>query len=72
MMTTSNCIREEADGVKVWIHEVSRVFHDRLNCEEDREWFYNLIIDISGRKLNKKLQKSDITNVLFGDILTIY
>ena len=45
-MTSANSIREESDGVRLWIHEVSRVFHDRLTCEEDREWFYDLIIEV--------------------------
>lgn len=29
--------------VKLWIHEISRVFSDRLINEEDRSWFMDSI-----------------------------
>lgn len=49
MMVTSQFIREEPQIVKLWIHEVSRVFHDRLINDEDREWFQDLIVELLAR-----------------------
>lgn len=31
--------------LKLWVHECLRVFHDRLNAVEDRQWFLNLLND---------------------------
>lgn len=30
--------------IRLWRHEVSRVFHDRLINEEDKRWFNELIV----------------------------
>jgi dynein heavy chain len=32
--------------VRLWIHETSRVFYDRLICQEDRRWFTDNICKI--------------------------
>ena len=32
--------------IRLWIHESSRIFSDRLVNEEDREWFRNVIIEL--------------------------
>src|SRR5690349_5435807 len=32
--------------VKLWIHEASRVFHDRLINNEDKKWFTTLVSDM--------------------------
>lgn len=31
--------------IKLWSHEILRVFHDRLNSHEDREKFKNMMND---------------------------
>lgn len=42
MMVSPAKVRDEATASKLWIHENTRVFHDRLINEEDKEWFYDL------------------------------
>mgnify|MGYP007047485905 CR=1 FL=1 len=32
--------------IRLWIHECSRVFSDRLINEDDKEWFRNLIMEL--------------------------
>lgn len=39
-MTKSTSIDSSEIFTKLWIHECSRVFHDRLINEDDREFFY--------------------------------
>lgn len=60
--------------VKLWIHECSRVFHDRLINNEDRLWFQNLIMELIGRYFNSRLEKDQIfgsQSIKFGDILRL-
>lgn len=44
MTSPFGSIRDETTITKLWIHEVQRVFHDRLINDEDREWFYEFIM----------------------------
>lgn len=46
--------------VKLWIHEVQRVFQDRLINDEDRLWFEDVIINLIGRNFRSRLTKDDI------------
>ncbi len=32
--------------IRLWIHESSRIFSDRLINEEDTDWFRNLIMEL--------------------------
>ena len=47
---------------KLWIHEVCRVFYDRLIIESDQVWFYNLL----NQCLKNKIRESD-SKILFKD-----
>ncbi len=44
-MTKASIIRDNDTFAKLWIHETSRVFSDRLTNEQDHQWFKNLIIE---------------------------
>ncbi len=46
--------------VRLWIHEVSRVFHDRLINEADRNWFHSLIVELSLRRFGTRWTEEDI------------
>ncbi len=56
------------------MHESSRVFHDRLINDEDKEWFQELIMSLLGKNFNSKLEKEFIfgeSGVRFGDLLRL-
>ncbi|KAL4487471.1 hypothetical protein ABPG72_006991 [Tetrahymena utriculariae] len=67
-------VRDENSATKLWIHEVQRVFHDRLINDEDRDWFYEYIMQLLGRHFKSRLQKSEIfgsQQIVFSDILRL-
>ncbi|XP_017568229.2 dynein heavy chain 12, axonemal isoform X1 [Pygocentrus nattereri] len=70
--------------IRLFVHEVFRVFYDRLVDDQDRAWLYNLMNDIVKEhfresfdavfehlKAGKKpLCEEDMRNLLFGDYMT--
>jgi len=61
-------IDNEASCALLWIHEVSRVFYDRLVDEEGREFFKELIEDAMKLKWRNDIKFS---NVIFSNILKL-
>ena len=57
MMVDPQKVRDEAIASKIWIHENTRVFHDRLINMGDKDWFYDLVIEILGREFKSKFEK---------------
>ena len=53
-MVFPQSVRDDPTVTKLWIHEVTRVFHDRLTDDEDRDWFYDLIIELNARHFKTK------------------
>ena len=53
-------IKDVEQLTRLWIHEVSRVFHDRLINQQDRKWFYNLIVELVQRRFNLKWNEEDL------------
>lgn len=61
MMTTPfGGVRDETAVTRLWIHEVSRVFHDRLINDEDREWFYDFVMQLLNRHFSSRFEKGEI------------
>lgn len=56
---------------KLWIHECTRVFADRLATHKDREYFANSISSLSGTYGGYSCSPSDIIQdkLLFGDFM---
>jgi len=62
------------DMIRLWIHENSRVFADRLINNEDREWFGKLIIQILSRTfgINWNYEAIFVNNkITYGDLLKL-
>ena len=67
-------IRDTETVIKLWLHEVSRVFYDRLINDEDRDWFKELAVDILGRQFKSRWGMEDVfgqQKILFGDLLRL-
>ncbi|KAI9354083.1 dynein heavy chain and region D6 of dynein motor-domain-containing protein [Zopfochytrium polystomum] len=70
--------------IRLWAHEVYRVFYDRLVDDSDRSWFFSTIQDLSSRHFgvrftdvfghldsNKdgKVEDDDMRSLMFGDFI---
>uniref|UniRef100_A0A803U0S0 Dynein axonemal heavy chain 6 n=1 Tax=Anolis carolinensis TaxID=28377 RepID=A0A803U0S0_ANOCA len=42
-------VREQIQVFKLFCHECQRVFHDRLICNEDKQYFYSMISDMASK-----------------------
>ena len=74
LMVKSSAIRDPEQLIKLWIHESSRVFHDRLINEQDRIWYQDLLIELLKRGFNSNQEKENIfgsNNIKFGDLLKL-
>ncbi|KAF4741996.1 hypothetical protein FOZ62_025000 [Perkinsus olseni] len=60
-------------GVKLWIHEMSRVFYDRLINEDDRKWYVETLLSLVKVKFRAdNLQADDLFGaapLMWGDFL---
>ncbi|MEL6805623.1 MAG: hypothetical protein AAFO91_17780, partial [Bacteroidota bacterium] len=60
--------REQKDLISLWCHEMTRVFHDRLNDQEDRQWFFTTLEQTIEKGF--KMRPDEITprELFFSDI----
>ena len=74
LMVKPTVVRDEVTLTRLWIHEISRVFHDRLINDEDRLWFNDSIVELVGRYFRFNWSREDLFEkgfVLFGDLLRL-
>lgn len=60
MMVSPVKVRDESLASKIWIHENLRVFHDRLINDDDKDWFYDLLMEILQREFKTKYEKESV------------
>lgn len=54
-------IRQDGDKlIRLWIHEVYRVFYDRLIDDNDKETFFNIVKEKTTDFFKLSLEKVDI------------
>jgi dynein heavy chain len=63
LMTKPQHIPDTDTFAKLWLHECSRVFADRLCTQEDREFYQTLVCDLLGQKF--KVKWNEVTEI-FG------
>lgn len=52
--------------IRLWVHEVYRVFYDRLIDEEDRQVFFNLVKETTSNCFKHTIEKVSQTLWSFG------
>ena len=67
----TDSINDVNDVCKIWGHEIKRVFYDRLNSDDDRNWFYKNVEAIASDFLKKRPDDLMLKNSLFSGIFTI-
>jgi len=71
MITSAKCNNSET-FYRLWVHEVSRVFYDRLINREDQVWFESKVVELLSRHFRETLNAEDLYNeksVLFCDFM---
>ncbi|XP_075260085.1 dynein axonemal heavy chain 6-like isoform X4 [Convolutriloba macropyga] len=55
----------------IFCHETMRVFHDRLINWEDKNYFYDMMVDIAGRHFGQNIEPQTFVTkpIVFGDFL---
>lgn len=67
-----NSITNVNQFIRMWCHEVSRVFHDRLNFEDDKKWFLETVENIAERFLGIRAKDLNLRALCFSEILTLH
>lgn len=71
-MTRPKSISDADKFTSLWIHEASRVFHDRLINDQDRKFFKENVITILESKFRDKRTLEDIfekEQIIFSNLL---
>lgn len=69
MLQVSHRIVTSIDGfAKLWIHECTRCFHDRLIDSNDRTVFQEMVLDLCRHHIGPNFS----ADVLFGDIPLLF
>eukprot|EP00960_Hanusia_phi_P050219 760078-Hanusia_phi.AAC.2 len=55
--------------LRLWGHECSRVFRDRLISDEDKSWYDEKILAVIESSFKRQWTKDQISDVCFGDFL---
>ena len=69
LMANSKSITSEENIVNLWLHEVARVFRDRLINETDRAWLNGCCKEMLNKYFSIELEVESFENIMFGDYL---
>jgi hypothetical protein len=48
------------DFIKIWFHEMRRIFHDQLNTFQFRQWFHHIIQEVISKSFQEMKINIDI------------
>ena len=63
LMLAPQNAKEKDTILRLWVHESMRVFHDRLICNEDKDYFKRMLADL----VTQKFPMSPTYDELFVD-----
>ncbi|XP_042305526.1 dynein axonemal heavy chain 6 [Sceloporus undulatus] len=66
-------VRDQAQIFRLFCHECQRVFHDRLICSEDKQYFYSMLSDMASKHFSVSVDPDSFVQkpILFGDYIKI-
>ena len=70
LQATPKMIETPDKMVQLWNHETQRVFADRLTDQQDKDWFTELIKDLSQSEFKAEYTKEQLNDTLFGDYMS--
>ncbi|KAF7239970.1 Dynein heavy chain 6, axonemal [Varanus komodoensis] len=64
-------VRDQAQVFRLFCHECQRVFHDRLICSEDKQYFYSMLADMASKHFGVSVDPDSFVSkpILFGDYI---
>ena len=70
-MVTPKKVNSPENFAKLWVHEASRVFKDRMTTKEDRDWFNSYISLLVQKVFRVNLDQEILEGreILFGDFI---
>ena len=74
LMCSPKSVNNADTFTRLWVHEVCRVFGDRLVCEMDRWPLYKAIIELLGAKFSVRWEYDDVFStkrIIFSNILKL-
>ena len=74
MMTKSQSVGSADSLAKLWVHEICRVFYDRLVSSEDKAWLGRLVVQFSGKYIKSSWEYEDVFEkgkIYWGDTLKL-
>ena len=66
-------VRDELGMFRLFCHETSRVFHDRLIDQQDKDYFNNMLAEIGGKHFRQEVDGDSFVEkpIMFGDFMKI-
>lgn len=71
-MAKTQTLNRNDKMIKLWIHESSRVFHDRLISASDKQWFNDLMVQLIKSVFRLDWKHEDLFEskpLIFGDFM---
>jgi dynein heavy chain len=64
-------VRDEAGIFRLFCHETSRVFHDRLIDHDDKSYFNSMMLDVAGKHFRQEVELESYLQkpFIFGDFM---